>query len=145
MTFCFEYLINEKFLTVSKRKGEMIMESVNLFSGINKVSDPNNPTDIEKKHTPSIEIPGNVQEGNYFAVIVTIGKELAHPDEYDHFIQWLELYTGDIFLTRIEFTPKSSNSPVSIQVKLDQAAEIRALIRCNLHGLWESKKRIDFS
>lgn len=118
------------------------METINLFAGINRVTDFANISDLEKKHHPTIECPDKAEAGEYFKVKITVGKELAHPDENDHYIQWLELYAGDLFVSRVDFTPKLSKSPVTLGVKLEKTDKLRAIIRCNLHGLWESTKKV---
>lgn len=51
--------------------------SENLFTGINRVKDLANPTDLEKKHTPTIETPVSVERDEPFEAKITVGKELA--------------------------------------------------------------------
>ncbi|MFQ6092348.1 MAG: class II SORL domain-containing protein [bacterium] len=116
--------------------------SQDLFKGINRVKDPANPTDLEKKHVPTIEAPDTVRRGEPFEVKVTVGKELSHPDEGGHHIQWLELFAGEAFLSRVDFTPTVSTSPVCLTLKLFEDTTLRAIARCNLHGMWESEKAV---
>ncbi len=118
------------------------METINLFEGINKVSDLSEASDLEKKHLPIIECPDEVNAGQPFTVTITVGKEITHPDEKGHHIQWIELYLNDLFVARVDFTPEMSISPFSVQVKLDNSAKLMALSRCNLHGLWFNEKNI---
>ena len=120
------------------------MEDI-LFRGINKVKDAARPTDLEKKHVPTIEAQEHVKAREPFDVKVTIGKELPHPDEGGHFIQWIELYADDAYLARFDFTPTVSGGPVTITCKLNYDTTLIARVRCNLHGLWESSKTIKVS
>ncbi|MBU0567539.1 superoxide reductase [bacterium] len=119
--------------------------SENLFTVINRVKDTANPTDLEKKHTSNIEVPEPVKPHEPFEVKITIGKELAHPDEGGHHIQWLELFAGEAFLGRVDFTPMVSGSPVTLTLKLFEDTTLRALTRCNLHGLWEASRNLKVS
>ncbi|MGQ9630501.1 MAG: class II SORL domain-containing protein [bacterium] len=115
-----------------------------LFCGVNKAKDPKAMTDLEKKHTPVIEAPNKVKKNEMFEVTVEVGKLMAHPNENGHFIQWIELYSGDTFLGRAEFVPAMSAPKVTIPISLSHGhGELRALERCNLHGVWEGTKSIE--
>jgi len=118
--------------------------STDLFKQINKVKDRNNMTVLEKKHEPIIECPDTVKYNQPFEVKISWGKEVAHPDEPGHFIEWLELYTEDhLFLGRVDFTPMVCTGPVTLTVKLPHVTTLVAQLRCNLHGIWESSKNIN--
>ena len=65
-----------------------------LFKQINSPKDPNNMTDLEKKHTPRIECPDSVEANKPFDVTVNIGIGLNSPSELAHFIEWISLETG---------------------------------------------------
>ncbi len=117
--------------------------SDDLFVGINRVKDPDNMTDLEKKHVGTIELPhGDPKAREPFKVKLTVGKDLAHPDEGNHYIQWIELFAGEAYLARFDFTPTVSGSPVVITLKLNQDTTLRTITRCNIHGLWEATKEI---
>ncbi len=108
-----------------------------LFCGVNKAASTSEMSDLEKKHTPIIEAPVSVAEGELFQVKIEVGKLLKHPNENNHFIQWVELYSGDTFITRVELTPKVSEPVITIPVKLEHVHGLKAKARCNLHGTWE--------
>ena len=82
-----------------------------LFAQVNKVKDPKNPTDLEKKHHPVITAPGRVKDGECFEVKVEVGKLLAHPNENGHFIAFVELYVGDVQLARLGLTARTTCPP----------------------------------
>ena len=115
-----------------------------LFCGINraKSSDPSSMNDLEKKHTPVIEIKGTPKEGETLQVTIEVGKYLNHPNQHGHFIQWMELYSGDTFLSRVDFTSERTDPKAIFTVKLDHLHSLRALAHCNMHGTWEGKKEI---
>ncbi len=76
-----------------------------LFCGVNRPKDSGAPSDLEKKHIPVIEAPETVKKGECFKVTVEVGKLLAHPNERNHYIHFVELYADDTYLARMDFTP----------------------------------------
>ena len=111
-----------------------------IFCGVNKAKSASvdEMTDLEKKHTPVIEAPTKVKKGESFEVQVEVGKHLKHPNENAHYIEWIELYSGETFLARVDLVPKLTEPKVKLVVALDHAHPLIAKERCNLHGLWQS-------
>lgn len=111
-----------------------------IFCGINKAKSPSvhEMTDLDKKHTPVITAPARVKKGEPFEVVVEVGKFMRHPNENAHFIEWIELFSGDAFLLRVDLVPRLTEPSVKFTVALDHAHPLVARERCNLHGLWES-------
>ncbi|MFC2168741.1 class II SORL domain-containing protein [Acidobacteriota bacterium] len=111
-----------------------------LFCGVNSAQskDISEMSDLEKKHTPVIEAPGAVKKGESFDVTVTVGKLLTHPNENGHFIEWIELYSGDTFLARLDLVPRLTSPTASFTVSLDHEHSLVAKTRCNMHGVWQS-------
>ena len=110
---------------------------MNLFENVNRPIDPENKTDLERKHYPTIEVPTSVVAKEPFDVKITVGKEITHPNEGTHFIQWVELYYNEALICRQELTPTIYEMPVTMRVKVPRSCTLRALARCNLHGIWE--------
>jgi superoxide reductase len=114
------------------------------FCGINQPTDPANLTEAEKKHIPVIECPDTVKAGEPFTVTISVG-EIPHVMEEGHHIQWLELSSGKNFNARIDLTPVFTRPEVSVVLVkggIHRDITLRALERCNLHGLWEGTKPI---
>ena len=91
------------------------------------------------KHIPSIKINktcGLIPEQPCTDAIVRIGETL-HPMEEKHFINWIDCYVDDNYVSRIYLTPgvfagghfhlKTSGSKVKI------------VEFCNLHGHWQAE------
>jgi superoxide reductase len=116
----------------------------NLFEQINYPKDPNNMTDLEKKHWPRIECPDTVEANKPFDVTVNIGVGIDHPSELAHFIEWVSLGRGDgnMEIGRSVMTPVFSLPRVTFKVKLDKSTTLIARESCNLHGVWENKKQV---
>jgi superoxide reductase len=115
-----------------------------IFCGVNTVADIEQASDLEKKHLPIISAPESVKKGECFEVTVEVGKLLRHPNEPGHFIQFIELYAGDTYLGRMDFTAKTTCPIMKACVSLDHAhGKLRAFERCNLHGTWENEVDIE--
>jgi superoxide reductase len=120
------------------------MSEKGLFCGINQPSDSANLTEMEKKHLPVIECPDTVKSGEPFQVKIKVG-EVPHVSEEAHHIQWIEIKTGENLYSRVELTPVLSMAEVTVTVKKagkHRTSSIRVIERCNIHGLWETKKDI---
>jgi superoxide reductase len=117
-----------------------------LFCGVNTPQDADNPTDLEKKHIPVISAPDEVKAGECFEVTVEVGKLLDHPNERSHYINFVDLYCGDAFLTRLDLTPVSTCPVLKACVRLDKCCgPLKAFEFCNLHGTWMASKDIKVS
>ena len=79
-----------------------------------------------------------------FEVNIEAGKLKTHPNEPGHFIEWVELYSGDTFLFRMSLSGSLSQPKVTIPIKLTHAhGPLKAWAKCNLYGLWEGIKDIE--
>jgi superoxide reductase len=113
-----------------------------------------------EKHVPAIEAPEAIKKGESVNITVTVGREIAHPNKAEHHIRWIAVYfqpDGDKFpyqIGRAEFTahgesvkgPDTSTVYTHPRVRLDFKTEISGLVHaasyCNIHGLWQSSKKI---
>lgn len=124
---------------VTKTKETIAECAEDIFCGVNTAKDLEQATDLEKKHLPIITAPKSVKRGECFEVMVEVGKLLKHPNEPGHFIQFIELYAGNTYLTRMDFTAKTTCPIMKACVSLEHAhGKLRAFERCNLHGTWEN-------
>lgn len=125
------------------------MAEKGLFCGINSPKDAGNLSDMEKKHIPVIEAPDEVKAGEPFKVTIKIG-EMPHVSEEAHHIQWIDVYFGQNFYTRIELTPVFTLPQVTVTLVrhgkgTHKTGSLRVIERCNIHGLWETTKEISAS
>ncbi len=113
-----------------------------------------------EKHAPVIEAPEAVKKGEVVQVTVSVGKQIAHPNTTAHHIRWIEVYfhpDGAKFpfqVARFDFTahgespdgPDTStvyaNPSVLCSLKTERAGTIMASSYCNIHGLWESSRKL---
>ena len=78
-----------------------------------------------EKHVPVIEKTEN-------GIKVKVG-EVPHPMADDHFIEWVEVITGDNICR--QFLNPGQDPEVEFQGAFDQ---VSAREFCNLHGLWKA-------
>ncbi len=115
-----------------------------LFCGVNSAGDkkPDDMDDLEKKHTPVIGVSGTPEAGEEFEVTVKVGEYMEHPNDHNHFIQFIELYSGHTFLGRVDFASVRTAPKAVFRVTLDHLHPLRAVEHCNMHGTWEAVKEI---
>ncbi|MBM3252639.1 MAG: Neelaredoxin [Candidatus Omnitrophica bacterium] len=115
----------------------------------------------KEKHVPVIEAPDKVKKGEPFKFNVAVGKEIAHPNTTEHHIRWIEVYfmpDGEKFpyqIGKFEFAshgestqgPNTStiytNSEVVCSIRTEKTGTIFASSYCNIHGLWQTSKKIE--
>ena len=98
-------------------------------------------TGVESKHVPQIAVPKGLATGKTATVTVKVGK-VAHPMIATHYIQWIELYLDGTQVGRVTLKP-GDKPQASFQVTPTGKGELRALISCNVHGLWENTVPIE--
>ena len=99
----------------------------------------------KEKHVPVIE-RGSGHSGTHDdIIIVTVGKEIPHPNTIEHHIMYIELFgvkkanNQVIFLGRQDFAPTYTDSVAKFKVaNLGDFKAIGALSYCNLHGVWKN-------
>lgn len=129
-----------------------------------KLSEKIQEADWQKeKHAPAIECPDVVKPGEWVQVTLSLGKAVGHPNTTEHHIRWVRCFfspENDKFsydLARFEFNahgesaaganqgPVYTHHEAQFSFKTSQAGTLHALSYCNIHGLWESVKRINLA
>jgi len=129
---------------LTKSKKTVVECEEDILCGVTVVDAPETAGDLEKKHLPVISAPEMAKKGEHFEVTVEVGKLKVHPNEPGHFIEFIELYAGDTYLARMDFTAKTTCPIMKTCVSLDHAhGKLRAFARCNLHGTWENDVEIE--
>ena len=113
-----------------------------------------------EKHVPVIECPDVVKANEFFAVKVTLGAAVAHPNTTEHHIRWIQLgfqQEGTSVMCQIgtyEFTAHGESvagpnegsvytqHEVGTSMKTGTSGTLHALAYCNIHGLWQSSKAV---
>lgn len=115
----------------------------------------------KEKHVPVIEAPDKAKKGEWINITLTVGKEIAHPNTTEHHIRWIGVFffpDGEKFpyqVARFEFDShgESAAGPnmstvythpqITATFKTEKPGSILASSYCNIHGLWQSSKKID--
>lgn len=115
----------------------------------------------KEKHVPVIDSPDRGKKGEWINVTLTVGKEIAHPNTTEHHIRWIGVFflpDGEKFAYQIgkfEFDAHGESTlgpntstvfahPQATAVfKTEKSGMILASSYCNIHGLWQSSKKLE--
>lgn len=116
-----------------------------------------------EKHVPVIDAPGTARKGDQITVTIGVGSEIAHPNTTQHHITWISLYflpDGEKYpfqIGKLTFSAHGSsalgpdtstvytNHKGVLMFKTEKPGTLLASSYCNIHGLWQSSKRLDIS
>jgi superoxide reductase len=116
----------------------------------------------KEKHVPLIEFPQPAPKGEYFRILASVGKEIAHPNKTEHHIRWIEIYfrpEGESFyyqLGKTEFGAHGASTKgpdtstvytrpeAVLSFKTDKPGTVYAFALCNIHGLWQGVRELVF-
>ena len=114
-----------------------------------------------EKHVPAIECKERIQKDELLNVKLTVGKEIGHPNTTEHHIRWIRAFfvpeggasAYDLGLFEFNAHGESAAGPnkgpvythheAVFSFKTSQSGTINAVSLCNIHGLWESSKKIE--
>lgn len=113
-----------------------------------------------EKHVPVIEAPDKVKAGEQFFAKVCVGKEIAHPNKPEHHIAWIQLFFKPynakfaVEVAKFDYTAHADTmtdipgpviaEPAScVSMKLTTSGILIAQSYCNIHGLWETSRKIE--
>jgi len=109
------------------------MSDAPILGPINRVTDLEAAGDFEKKHTPYLAVE---QMGDAYLVTVKVGHYVSHPNQPDHFIEWIMLYADEAPIARFDLSAVAVHPSVTAIVAVDPGTTLTAVECCNLHGLW---------
>lgn len=109
------------------------MSDAPILSGINTVTDFDSASDFEKKHLPYISCER--REG-VVAVTVEVGHWVTHPNQPDHFIEWIAVHAAGVPVARFDLSAVAVNPRVTCELAVEPGTPIAAMESCNLHGIW---------
>jgi superoxide reductase len=103
---------------------------------MNHITDPENASDFEKKHTPYLTAE---PAGDKMRITVKVGHYFDHPNQPDHFIQWIDVLADGNSIARFDLAAVAAEPEVSVVAALEKGMTVRAVESCNLHGLWAAE------
>jgi len=102
--------------------------------------------DYIDRHSPFIICESSAKQNAPFKVTVKVGNQYTHPDDFDHYIANIQLYTGEVLLARADFVAgtlggqdKKGQAEVTFTiVPTGKKLNLVAQSYCTKHGVWES-------
>ncbi|WP_457622445.1 class II SORL domain-containing protein [Persephonella sp.] len=120
------------------------MPKVNTYVDISEV-EKEAKKDFIDRHSPFVHVEGEAVKGQKLKVKVKVGNEYSHPDDFDHYIAYVQLWDGDTLLGQATFTPGTLGNERG-QVEVDfyivpkaDKLKLNAMSYCTKHGLWQSE------
>jgi superoxide reductase len=99
--------------------------------------------DYIDRHSAFVHCEKTATKGKKFAVTVKVGDEYPHPDDFDHYISYVQLWDGETFLAEAHFTPgvlgnMAGNVEVVFNIVPTKKLKLTSMAYCTKHGLWQS-------
>ena len=122
------------------------MPKINKYEDISQI-DKEAKKDYIDRHSPFIHCEESAKKGEKFKVKVKVGNEYTHPDDFDHYIAYVQLFNGDTLLAQATFTPGTlGNQKGHVEVDFyiiptTNKLNLTAIAYCTKHGLWESETK----
>jgi len=115
---------------------------INRYEDISQI-DREAKKDYIDRHSAFVHCEAKAKVGEKFKVKVMVGDEYKHPDDFDHYIQYVQLWNGETFLAQATFTAGAMGSaPANLEVDFyvvpSKKMKLIAHAYCTKHGLWQS-------
>ena len=115
---------------------------INKYQDISEI-DREAKKDYIDRHSAFVHCENSANAGEKFKVKVQVGDEYKHPDDFDHYIQWVQLWDGERFLAEASFSAGAmGNAPANLEVDFyivpTKNMKLIAHAYCTKHGLWQS-------
>ena len=120
------------------------------FAVKNKFENNNNVfIDVEKKHKETytkhvpviklVEKNSLIPNKKYTAILVRIGEK-RHPMKEKHYIEFIDCYLDDKYISRVMLTPFMKSSVIFYLVS--KGSKLTIVESCNIHGHWMKKAKL---
>ena len=101
--------------------------------------------DYIDRHSPFIHCDASATKGEKFKVTVKMGDEYMHPDDFDHYISYIQLWNGEMMLATAHFTAGAfgsapAHAEVDFYIVPQKNMKLTAMAFCTKHGLWQSNE-----
>jgi superoxide reductase len=103
--------------------------------------------DYIDRHSAFLHCEDSAQAGEKFTVKVKVGDAYPHPDDFDHYIAWVQLWDGENMLAQTNFTAGALGSTpnqaeVDFYIVPGKKMKLTAAAFCTKHGLWHSDEKV---
>ena len=99
--------------------------------------------DYIDRHSAFVYCDTTATKGEKFKVKVKVGDEYKHPDDFDHYISYVQLWNGENMLAQANFTAGAlGGEPGQVEVDFNivsaKKMKLTAMAFCTKHGIWQS-------
>ena len=117
---------------------------INKYEDISQI-ERESKKDYIDRHSAFIHCESNAKAGEKFKVKVMVGDEYKHPDDFDHYIQYVQLWNREVMLAQATFSAGAlGNAPANLEVDFyivpQKGMKLIAHAYCTKHGLWQSEE-----
>ena len=118
------------------------MPKVNSYQDISQI-ERESKKDYIDRHSPFIHVADEAKAGEKLTVKVVMGNEYVHPDDFDHYIKYIQLWNGEVLLAQSEFAAgalgsKPGHAEVDFHIVPSKSLNLVAMAYCTKHGVWQS-------
>ncbi len=120
---------------------------INRYQDISEI-DKEAKKDYIDRHSAFIHCDDTATKEGNFKVTVKVGEEYTHPDDFDHYISWVQLWNGETMLAQANYMPGTlgntgNHFEVDFHIRpTKNKMKLVAHAYCTKHGLWESDVKI---
>ena len=119
---------------------------INRYEDISQI-DREAKRDYIDRHSAFVYCDDKATKGEKFKVKVKIGDEYKHPDDFDHYISWVQLWDGERMLAQASFlagTMGSAPSQAEVDFYIVPTRNLKLIANayCTKHGLWQSDEKV---
>jgi len=115
---------------------------INRYEDISQI-DREARRDYIDRHSAFIHCDSQALAGEKFKVKIKVGDEYKHPDDFDHYISWVQLWDGERMVAESSYLAGSQGGApgqfeVDFYIVPTKTMILTALAYCTKHGLWQS-------
>ncbi len=102
--------------------------------------------DYIDRHSPFMSCADEASKGEKFKVTVKVGDEYPHPDDFDHYISYVQLWDGERMLAQANFEAGAlGNAPGHVEIDFyivpTRKMKLAASAYCTKHGFWMTEQK----
>lgn len=104
--------------------------------------------DYIDRHSPFIQCADTATKGEKFKVTVKVGNDYTHPDDFDHYISYVQLFDGETLLAQANFEAGalgSASGHVEVNffvVPTKSKMKLTPVAYCTKHGIWTNETKV---
>ncbi len=104
--------------------------------------------DYIDRHSPFLYCNDKAKKGEKLKVTIKVGDEYPHPDDFDHYISYVQLWDGEVLLAQANFEAGTlGNMPGHVEVDFyvvptKRKMKLTPVAYCTKHGVWTNETKV---